>query len=103
LQLTAHLSTSERRKAWPGWLTCSRRFTHTIGQPQDSESLPVKKRSIAEQQVTELTDNDGVFRLIRSFNAQKRSISECSCSLMAPLVMLSYVEIFNCVNFFNRN
>jgi len=38
------------------------------------------------------------FRLItRSFNAEKRSIEECLCSLLAPLVCV----IFSCVKILN--
>ena len=51
------------------------------------------------------TDNDVVFRLIRSFNAEKHSILECLCSLLAILVRIIYScsKIFNGINFFNRD
>ena len=68
-------------------------------------------------QVTQLTDNwqwrnllsfdDCVIEelLIRSFNVEKRSISECLRSLLALLVrvIFSCVKIFKDVNFFNRD
>ena len=40
----------DERLSWPGWLTCSRWFTHLSGHPsptgrvQDSESAPAKDR-----------------------------------------------------------
>ena len=66
-------------------------------------------------QVTDLTDNDGSLLslddcvieqlIICSFSAEKRSISECLCSLMALLVcvIFSCVKIFNNALIFNRD
>jgi len=51
LQLTTHLSTrKDERLSWPGWWTCSGRFTYISGHPsaagraQDTESSSAKDR-----------------------------------------------------------
>jgi len=41
-------------------------------------------------------------QIICSFNVEKRSISECLCSLLAPLVLIffSCVKIFDSIDYF---
>jgi len=87
LQLTTHLSTRrDERLSWPGWLTCSGRFTHISGHPsatgqaQDRESTPAKDR----RSTTEPRNQPTVVRCqIRTFEVARRSVVRSACRWLA--------------------
>jgi len=67
------------RLSWPGWLTYSRRFTHTSGHPsatgraQDRESSPAKDR-----RSTTVPRNQLVASLLKIFSSEIHILTQLS-------------------------